>query len=117
MPCLSQPRQAHAVCLSQRLTSKHNSCRLRRGRGDFFRFPLKKRLFLRPPDKPSSSGNLRCQSVLLFGGKKEKQGEQDSMAPAATKYLLGNAWARDFKKALELDEWGQREEALGMYNR
>jgi hypothetical protein len=39
------------------------------------------------------------------------------MAPAATKYLLGNEWARDFKKALELDEWGQREEALGMYNR
>lgn len=38
-------------------------------------------------------------------------------APAASKYLLGIKWLKDFKSALELDEWGQREEASGHYAR
>mmetsp|Transcript_21516 Transcript_21516/g.52293 ORF Transcript_21516/g.52293 Transcript_21516/m.52293 type:complete len:338 (-) Transcript_21516:129-1142(-) len=37
------------------------------------------------------------------------------MAPQATKQALGNKWLKDYKNVVEMDGWGQREEAKEIY--
>ncbi len=39
------------------------------------------------------------------------------MAPAANKLSLVNRWSSQYRQCVELDEWGQREEAQSIYQR